>query len=158
MVDGYAVGAGSNLALCCDLIVASDRAKFGELFCKIGLTVDGGGTWFLPRLVGLARAKELVFTGDIIDAAEAHRIGIVNRVVPAAELLAATRALVDKIVAGPPLALRLDKQALNRAASTDLAGALETEAFSQGLAVASEDHQEGVAAFFEKRPPKFSGR
>ena len=78
--------------------------------------------------------------------------------VPAAELLAATRALVDKIVAGPPLALRLDKQALNRAASTDLAGTLETEAFSQGLAVASEDHQEGVAAFFEKRLPKFSGR
>jgi 2-(1,2-epoxy-1,2-dihydrophenyl)acetyl-CoA isomerase len=157
MVDGFAVGAGSNLALCCDLIVASDRARFGELFCKIGLAVDGGGTWLLPRLVGLARAKELVFTGDIIDAAEAYRIGIVNRVVPAGELLAATRALVDKIVAGPPLALRLDKQALNRAASTDLAGALEIEAFSQGLAVASDDHQEGVAAFFEKRPPKFTG-
>jgi 2-(1,2-epoxy-1,2-dihydrophenyl)acetyl-CoA isomerase len=80
MVDGYAVGAGSNLALSCDLIVASDRARFGELFCKIGLAVDGGGTWFLPRLVGLPRAKALVFTGDIIDAAEAHRIGIVNRV------------------------------------------------------------------------------
>ena len=158
MVDGYAVGAGSNLALCCDLIVASDRAKFGELFCKIGLAVDGGGAWFLPRLVGLARAKELVFTGDIFDAAEASRIGLVNRVVHAADLAATTRELAEKIAAGPPLAVRQDKQALNRAASTDLAGALEIEAFSQALAVASDDHQEGVAAFFDKRPPKFTGQ
>jgi 2-(1,2-epoxy-1,2-dihydrophenyl)acetyl-CoA isomerase len=158
MVDGYAVGAGSNLALCCDLIVASDRAKFGELFCKIGLAVDGGGTWLLPRLVGLARAKELVFTGDVIDAAEAARIGLVNRVVDAAALETATRALAEKIAAGPPLALRLDKQMLNRAAAGDLASALELEAFSQGLAIASEDHKEGVGAFFDKRPPKFSGR
>ena len=158
MVDGYAVGAGSNLALCCDLIIASDRVRFGELFCKIGLAVDGGGTWLLPRLVGLARAKELAFTGDVIDAAEAARIGLVNRVVPAAALETTTRTLAEKIAAGPPLALRLDKQMLNRAASTDLASALELEAFSQGLAIASEDHTEGVAAFFDKRPPKFSGR
>lgn len=158
MVDGYAVGAGSNLALCCDLIIASDRAKFGELFCKIGLAVDGGGTWLLPRLVGMARAKELVFTGDVIDAAEAARIGLVNRVVDAAALETTTRALAEKIAAGPPLALRLDKQMLNRAASTDLASALELEAFSQWLAIASEDHKEGVGAFFDKRPPKFSGR
>ena len=158
MVDGYAVGAGSNLALCCDLIIASDRVRFGELFCKIGLAVDGGGTWLLPRLVGLARAKELAFTGDVIDAAEAARIGLVNRVVPAAALETTTRTLAEKIAAGPPLALRLDKQMLNRAASTDLASALELEAFSQGLAIASEDHQEGVGAFFDKRPPKFSGR
>ncbi|PYN49036.1 MAG: enoyl-CoA hydratase, partial [Candidatus Rokuibacteriota bacterium] len=157
MVDGYAVGAGSNLALCCDLIVASDRAKFGELFCKIGLAVDGGGTWLLPRLVGMARAKELIFTGDVFDAAEALRIGLVNRVVHAADLAATTRELAEKIAAGPPLALRLDKQALNRAASSDLAAALEVEALSQGLAIASDDHREGVAAFFDKRPPKFSG-
>lgn len=158
MVDGYAVGAGSNLALCCDLIVASDRAKFGELFCKIGLAVDGGGTWLLPRLVGPARAKELVFTGDVIDAAEAARIGLVNRVVDAAALETTTRALAEKIAAGPPLALRLDKQMLNRAAAGDLTSALEVEAFSQGLAIASEDHTEGVGAFFDKRPPRFSGR
>ena len=157
MVDGYAVGAGSNLALCCDLIVASDRAKFGELFCKIGLAVDGGGTWLLPRLVGIARAKELVFTGDIIDAADAMRMGLVNRVVHVADLASTTRDLAEKIAAGPPLALRLDKQALNRAASSDLAAALEVEALSQGIAVASDDHREGIAAFFEKRPPKFSG-
>ncbi len=158
MVDGYAVGAGANLALCCDLIIASDRAKFGELFCKIGLAVDGGGTWFLPRVVGLARAKELVFTGDVIDAAEAVRLGLINRVVPAAELEETTRALAEKIAAGPPLALRLDKQMLNRAASTDLLSALEAEASSQALAIASDDHAEGVAAFFEKRPPRFTGR
>ena len=157
MVDGYAVGAGSNLALCCDLIVASERAQFGELFCKIGLAVDGGGTWLLPRPVGMARAKELVFTGDVIDAGEAMRIGLVNRVVRVADLASATPELAEKIAAGPPLALRLDKQALNRAASGDLAAALEVEALSQGLAVASDDHREGVAAFFEKRPPKFSG-
>jgi hypothetical protein len=91
-------------------------------------------------------------------AAEASRIGLVNRVVHAADLAATTRELAEKIAAGPPLALRLDKQALNRAASTDLAGALEIEAFSQALAVASDDHQEGVAAFFDKRPPKFTGQ
>ena len=157
MVDGYAVGAGSNLALCCDLIVAADRAKFGELFCKIGLAVDGGGTWLLPRLVGMARAKELIFTGDIIDAADALRIGLVNRVVHAADLASTTRELAEKIAAGPPLALRLNKQSLNRAASSDLAAALDVEALSQGLAIASDDHREGVAAFFDKRPPKFSG-
>ncbi len=158
MVDGYAVGAGSNLALCCDLIVASERAKFGELFCKIGLAVDGGGTWLLPRVVGMARAKELVLTGEVIDATEAARIGLVNHVVPAGELEKTTRALAEKIAAGPPLALRLDKEMLNRAASADLAAALETEALSQGLAIASEDHREGVAAFFDKRPPRFTGR
>src|SRR5882672_11711936 len=100
MVDGYAVGAGTNLALCCDLVIASDRAKFGELFCKIGLAVDGGGTWLLPRLTGMARAKELILTGEIIDAAEALRIGLVNRVVPTAELATATRALAERIAAG----------------------------------------------------------
>jgi 2-(1,2-epoxy-1,2-dihydrophenyl)acetyl-CoA isomerase len=158
MVDGYAVGAGSNLALCCDLIVASDRAKFGELFWKIGLVPDGGGTWLLPRVVGLARAKELIFTADVIDAAEALRIGLVNRVVPVAELEAATRALAEKIAAGPPAVLRMAKHMVNRAATSDLAAALDLEAFSQGLAIASEDHQEGLRAFFEKRPPRFTGR
>lgn len=158
MVDGYAVGAGSNLALCCDLIVASDRAKFGELFWKIGLVPDGGGTWLLSRVIGLARAKELIFTADVIDAAEAERIGLVNRVVPAADLERATRALAEKIAAGPPAVLKMAKHMVNRAATSDLASALDLEAFSQGIAIASEDHQEGLAAFFEKRPPKFTGR
>jgi 2-(1,2-epoxy-1,2-dihydrophenyl)acetyl-CoA isomerase len=158
MVDGYAVGAGTNLALCCDLVVASERARFGELFNKIGLVPDGGGTWLLSRLVGLARAKELIFTGEIFDAAEAERIGLVNRVVPAAELERATRALAEKIVTGPPVAQRLAKHMVNRAATSDLAAALDLEAYSQGLASASDDHQEGLAAFFDKRTPKFTGR
>ena len=158
MVDGYAVGAGSNLALCCDLIVASERAKFGELFWKIGLVPDGGGTWLLPRVVGLARAKELIFTADVIDAAEAERIGLVNRVVPAAALEATTHALAEKIAAGPPAVLKMAKHMVNRAATSDLAAALDLEAFSQGMAISAEDHQEGLAAFFEKRAPRFTGR
>ena len=157
MVDGYAVGAGTNLALCCDLVVASDRAKFGELFNKIGLVPDGGGTWLLSRLVGLARAKELIFTGDVFDAGEAARIGLVNRVVPVGELEKVTRALAEKIASGPPAVLRLAKHMVNRAATSDLAAALDLEAYSQGLAIASDDHQEGLAAFFDKRPPKFIG-
>jgi 2-(1,2-epoxy-1,2-dihydrophenyl)acetyl-CoA isomerase len=158
MVDGFAVGAGSNLALCCDLVVASDRAKFGEVFARIGLVPDGGGTYVLPRVIGLARAKELVFTADIIDATEAARIGLVNRVVPASELGTVTQALALKIAAGPPGVLRMAKQMLNRSLTSDLAGALDLEALCQGIASSSEDHQEGLAAFFEKRPPRFTGR
>jgi 2-(1,2-epoxy-1,2-dihydrophenyl)acetyl-CoA isomerase len=158
MVEGYAVGAGCNLALACDLVMASETAKFGELFGKIGLVPDGGGTYLLSRLVGLARAKELIFTADVIDAGQALRLGMINRVVPATELVAATRALAERIAAGPPLALRLAKELVNRAAASDLETALNLEAFAQGLAIASDDHREGVAAFFEKRPPRFSGR
>ena len=155
MVDGFAVGAGCNLALCCDLVIASDRAKFGEVFAKIGLVPDGGGSWLLPRVVGLARAKELIFTADIIDAAEAARIGLVNRVVPAAELAAVTRALAQRIAQGPPKALAMAKHMVNRAASTDLPSALDVEAFSQAIAITGDEHREGLAAFFGKRTPKF---
>ncbi len=158
MVDGFAVGAGCNIALGCDIVLASDRARFGEVFAKIGLVPDGGGTWLLPRLVGLAKAKELVFTADIIDAAEALRIGLVNRVVPAAELESTTRTLAARIAAGPPGTLALAKSLLNRATTTELAAALELEAFAQGQAITSEDHAEGVRAFLEKRPPKFQGK
>jgi 2-(1,2-epoxy-1,2-dihydrophenyl)acetyl-CoA isomerase len=158
MVDGFAVGAGCNIALGCDMIVASDRAKFGEVFLRIGLVPDGGGTWLLQRLVGLAKAKELVLTAEIIDAAEALRIGLVNRVVPAGELENATRALAAKIATGPPLAAALAKSLLNRAATADLAAALEGEAFGQSIAITSEDHAEGVCAFVEKRAPRFQGR
>jgi 2-(1,2-epoxy-1,2-dihydrophenyl)acetyl-CoA isomerase len=158
MVDGYAVGAGCNIALACDLVIASDRARFGQVFARIGLVPDGGGTWLLPRLVGLAKAKELVFSADIIEASEALRIGLVNRVVAAADLESTTRDLAGRIAGGPPEALSLAKTLLNRSESTDLAGALELEALAQGHAITSEDHAEGVKAFLEKRPPKFAGR
>jgi 2-(1,2-epoxy-1,2-dihydrophenyl)acetyl-CoA isomerase len=157
MVDGFAVGAGCNIALACDLVIASDRARFGEVFARIGLVPDGGGTWLLPRLVGLAKAKELVFTAEIIDAGEALRIGLVNRVVPAAELASTTRALAGRIAAGPPIAQGLAKALLNRSESTDLAGALELEALAQGHAIASDDHAEGVRAFLDRRAPRFTG-
>ncbi len=155
MVDGFAVGAGCNLALCCDMIVASDRARFGEVFARIGLVPDGGGSWLLPRVVGLPRAKELIFTADIFDAAEAARIGLVNRVVPAAELAAATRALAERIAQGPPKVLAMAKHMINRAATSDLDNALDVEAFSQAIAITGDEHREGLAAFFEKRPAKF---
>ena len=158
MVDGYAVGAGFNLALGCDLIVASDRARFGQVFSKIGLVPDGGGTYFLPRAGGPAKAKELIFTADIIDAEEALRLGLVNRVVPAGDLRQATLGLARRIAEGPPKALALAKHLLNRSANVDLPGALELEAFAQSHAITSEDHQEGLRAFFEKRPPRFQGR
>jgi 2-(1,2-epoxy-1,2-dihydrophenyl)acetyl-CoA isomerase len=158
MVDGFAVGAGCNIALGCDLVIASDRARFGEVFARIGLVPDGGGTWLLPRLVGLAKAKELVFSADIIDAAEALRIGLVNRVVPAAELEPVTRALATRIAAGPPNALSLAKALLNRSATVDLATALGFEAYAQAQTITTDDHAEGVRAFLEKRPPRFTGQ
>jgi 2-(1,2-epoxy-1,2-dihydrophenyl)acetyl-CoA isomerase len=158
MVDGFAVGAGCNIALGCDLVIASDRARFGEVFARIGLVPDGGGTWLLPRLVGLAKAKELVFSADIIDAAEALRIGLVNRVVPAAELETQARALATRIAAGPPNALSLAKALLNRSATVDLATALGFEAYAQAQTITTDDHAEGVRAFLEKRPPRFTGQ
>jgi 2-(1,2-epoxy-1,2-dihydrophenyl)acetyl-CoA isomerase len=158
MVDGFAVGAGCNLALGCDLIVASDRARFGEVFAKIGLVPDGGGTWLLSRLVGLSRAKELIFTAGVIEAARAREIGLVNEVVPAADLERATRALGERIAAGPPAVLRMAKHLVNRASTSDLASALDGEAGAQAIAITGEDHQEGLSAFFEKRPPRFTGR
>jgi 2-(1,2-epoxy-1,2-dihydrophenyl)acetyl-CoA isomerase len=158
MVDGFAVGAGCNLALACDLVVASDRARFGEVFARIGLVPDGGGTHLLPRRVGLAKAKELCFTADVLDAAEALRIGLVNRVVPSSGLEAETRALAQRIAAGPPRVLAMTKALLNRALTLDLETSLAWEALAQGIMIESEDHREGLAAFFEKRAPRFTGR
>ena len=157
MVDGAAAGAGCNLALACDLVVASDRARFGELFARIGLIPDAGGTYFLPRRVGLARAKELVFTADIVDAREAERIGLINRVVPAGELEAETYALARRIADGPPRVLAAAKALLDRAPGLDLESALHWEALTQGAMIAAADHREGLRAFFEKRPPRFTG-
>jgi 2-(1,2-epoxy-1,2-dihydrophenyl)acetyl-CoA isomerase len=156
-VNGVAAGAGASIAFACDLRIAAEDARFVLAFGRIGLVPDSGATWFLPRLVGQAKAAELALLGDPIPAEEALRIGLVSRVVPDAELLAEARALADRIAAGAPLALSLTKTALERAATIDLETALEGEAKLQGITGASADHAEGLAAFREKRAPRFTG-
>ncbi len=157
-VNGAAVGWGMDLTLFCDIRIASERARFGELFIKRGLISDIGGLMRLPRIVGPSVAAELLFTGDVIDAKEAQAIGLVSRVVPHDALLASARELCGRIAANPPLALRYMKEGLRRAADDDV----ETlgSYVSQTLATLfrTEDHQEGVAAFLEKRSPRFQGR
>jgi 2-(1,2-epoxy-1,2-dihydrophenyl)acetyl-CoA isomerase len=157
-VNGVAAGAGCNLALACDIILASDEARFGNVFVRIGLIPDCGGHFFLPRLVGFHKAAELMFTGDIIDAHEAARIGLINRVVPHAELAKQTRDLAERLARGPTRAIGLCKRTLNVGITGDLAAVLDAEADGQGLASQTEDHWEGVQAFLEKRPARFSGR
>lgn len=157
-VGGIAAGAGMNLALGCDLIVAAESARFSQIFSRRGLSVDFGGTWLLPRLIGLHKAKELTFFGDILSAAEAERIGVVNRVVPDAELDAFVDAWAERLAQGPPLALQMTKRMLGSAFSLSLSEALHWEAAAQAVNFASEDTREGIAAFSEKRAPVFRGR
>src|SRR5262244_3052215 len=157
-VNGAAAGAGMNLALGCDIRLASTTARFGETFVKRGLHPDWGGTYFLPRVVGMAKAAELIFTGEMIDAAEAHRLGIVSAVYPPEELMARARELADKIAAGPPIAIRLARRALFHNQETDLRGAPEFETFAQNVCQETEDSREGIRAFVEKRAPRFQGR
>jgi 2-(1,2-epoxy-1,2-dihydrophenyl)acetyl-CoA isomerase len=157
-VNGVAAGAGLNLALGCDLIVCSSDARFSEIFAKRGLTVDLGGTWLLPRLIGIHRAKELALFGDIISAAEAERIGLVNRVVRANELDAVVDDWAGRLASGPPLALQMSKQLLNAALSSSLQEALNAEAMAQSVNFGSDDTREAIAAFFQKRGPVFKGR
>jgi enoyl-CoA hydratase/carnithine racemase len=157
-VDGVAVGAGCNLALGCDLVVASDRARFSEIFARRGLSIDFGGSWLLPRRVGLHKAKELAFFADIVSAAEAERIGLVNRVVPAVELDSFVADWASRLAAGPPLALSSTKSLLDAAMSMSMAEALEREAAAQAVCLVSEDGREALGAFLEKRQARFSGR
>ena len=157
-VNGPAAGAGMNLALACDMRIASTAAKFSQAFVKRGLTPDWGGSWFLPRLVGTAKAAELIFTGDSIDAAEALRLGIVNAVVAPETLMSETYALAGKIANGPPVAIQLGKRAIYHNLETDLRGGLEFESFAQGICRQTEDSKEGVRAFIEKRAPVFRGK
>jgi len=157
VVDGPAAGFGCDLALACDLRLISDRARFGEIFVKRGLMPDGGGTWTLPRLVGLGRALEMMLTGELVDAAEAHRIGLANRVFPAAQLEPAAWDFARTLAAGPPLVHRAVKAAVEAASHSTLEEALEGEVRGQLKLLASADFQEGIAAFLEKRPPAFKG-
>ena len=157
-VNGVAAGAGMNLALGCDLIVASEQARFSEIFAKRGLSIDFGGSWLLPRLIGMHRAKELAFFADIISAKEAADMGLVNRVVPATELDAFVADWADRLAAGPPLALAMTKRLLTNSFAMSMDEALEAEGLSQTVNSGTEDAPEAIRAFLEKREPKFKGR
>jgi 2-(1,2-epoxy-1,2-dihydrophenyl)acetyl-CoA isomerase len=157
-VNGVAAGAGANLALACDIRIASETASFVQAFVKIGLVPDSGGTLFLPLLVGMAKAAELAFTGDRINAEEALRLGLVNQVVPADAFGEMTRALATRLAALPTRAIGLTKRAFNRAMMPHLDEILAYEADIQTIASRTQDNKEGIAAFLEKRPPVFTGQ
>jgi len=154
-VHGPAVGVGCNYALACDMIIASEQAFFSQIFVRIGLMPDGGGTFFLPRLVGYHKAFELMATGDRFGAWEAHRLGIVNKVVPFAELDLTVDSLADRLARSPQVAIEKIKAGLNHGTQADLASALDFEAVNQGTCFHSPDFIEGVSAFIEKRQAVF---
>jgi len=156
-VNGPAAGAGFNLALACDMRIASTAAKFTQAFVRRGLHPDWGGTYFLPRIVGTAKACELIFTGETIDAAEAFRLGIVNAVAEPEALMEKTYELARKLAAGPPIAIRMAKRAIYHNMDVDLRAGLEYETYAQNICRETEDSKEGVKAFVEKRAPKFRG-
>lgn len=157
-VNGLAVGAGCNLALLADVIIASEKAKFSESFVKVGAIPDLGGMYLLPRYVGLAKAKELIFTGDVIDAREAEKIGLINKVVPHEKLEDAVKDLAQKLAKAPPMVLAMAKAIIHRGLNADFDTVLELEACAQGICFESKDHREGVRAFLEKRKPRFEGK
>jgi len=157
-VRGFAVGAGCNMALICDLVVASDTARFSEIFSKRGLSLDFGGSWLLPRRVGLHRAKELAFFADIIGAGDAERMGFVNRVLPDADLDEFVDNWAKRLAAGPPIALASSKRLLNNSANVTLEEALDDEGAAQMVNFGTKDTLEAMLAFTEKREPRFTGR
>jgi 2-(1,2-epoxy-1,2-dihydrophenyl)acetyl-CoA isomerase len=158
MINGVAVGAGLSMAAACDIRIAARSARFGTGFIKIGLSGDWGGTWTLTRLVGTAKARELFYTGDMIDAEEAHRIGLVNKVADDAALLETTMTMARRIASMPHIALGYTKKNLAAAETGDFATSLDMEAFNQARCSQMEDHKEAVQAFKEKRKPVFTGR
>jgi 2-(1,2-epoxy-1,2-dihydrophenyl)acetyl-CoA isomerase len=156
-VNGAAAGAGANLAFGCDLVVAADSARFSEIFVQRGVSIDFGGSWLLPRRVGLHRAKELTFLAEVIDAAQAERIGLVNRVVPADRLHDEVRTLTERLLQMAPVALAQTKRLLDASATSSFAEALDAEAAAQVVNFATDDAKEAVRAFREKRAPNFTG-
>jgi 2-(1,2-epoxy-1,2-dihydrophenyl)acetyl-CoA isomerase len=157
-INGVAVGGGLDLALACDIRIASDKARFAEVFIRRGLIPAMGGIYFLPRLVGIDKACLLTWTGDMIDAKEAERIGLVTMVVPHEELESATLELAEKLAKGPPLAIRKAKRAIYEGLGMDLQTTLEYVAVANRELRKTEDHKEGATAFVEKREPFFRGR
>ncbi|MFE1749591.1 enoyl-CoA hydratase/isomerase family protein [Streptomyces anandii] len=157
-VNGVAAGLGAHLALACDLALAAESARFVEVFARRGLVPDGGGAYLLPRLVGPRRAKELMFFADALSAADAERLGLVNRVVPDGELAATADAWAARLATGPTRALALTKQLVNASLDGDRATAFAAEAAAQEINMTTADAREGVAAFTERREPKFTGR
>ena len=157
-VRGVAVGAGCNLALGCDLVVASQTARFSEIFARRGLSLDFGGSWLLPRRIGMHRAKELALLAEIVSASDALEMGLVNRVLPDGEVDAFVDNWARKLAAGPPIALAQTKRLLNNSLNVTLEEALDDEAAAQTINFATSDTAEAMRAFTEKREPKFTGR
>jgi len=157
-INGIAAGGGLDAACACDIRIASERATFSSLFVRRGLLPTLGGTYFLPRLIGVDKACELIWTGDLIDAREAERIGLVTRVVPHEELEAATEELAVKLAKGPPLAIARSKQVIYKGLNMELKSALDDIMREWAALVQTEDHQEALRAFLEKREPVFKGR
>jgi 2-(1,2-epoxy-1,2-dihydrophenyl)acetyl-CoA isomerase len=156
-VNGTAAGIGAHIAFASDLVIAADNAKFIEVFVRRGITPDGGGAYMLPRLIGMQKAKELIFFGDDLKAAEAERIGLVNKVVPQSELMATTLEWAGRLAESPTRALMLSKWLLNRSLDSNRHGAFEDEAWAQEMASYTQDFQEGVAAFKERRDVQYRG-
>jgi len=157
-INGAAAGMGFSLALACDIRIASEKAVFSQIFIKRGLVPDQGSTYFLPRMMGLAKACEMVFTGDMLNAEQAKEYGLLNQVVPHDELMPTVKELAARIAAGPPIAMKLAKRALYKGVNTDLPTAIEFEGYAQGICFGTEDAKEGMAAFLEKREPQFKGK
>ena len=157
-VNGYALGGGCETAMACTIRVAAEHAKFGQPEVSLGLIPGGGGTQRLPRLVGKGRALQLILSGGMIDAQEAHRIGLVNEVVPAGDLLTRAEAILKQIFANAPIAVKFSIEAVNRGLETNLADGLSLEASLFGLCAGTDDKAEGTSAFLAKRAPQFNGR